>query len=62
MKHRRKEKATKGHRGVRSRTCARYLREAGSIPAAVRLAKSQGFSVSTSVWIGALGKMLNGKI
>lgn len=56
-----KPNMSKGDRDARSRTCARYLREAGSIPAAQRLAKSQGFAANTSAWITALGRIFAGK-
>lgn len=38
--------------------CIEYLRRAGSMPAAQKLANEEGFTQNTSVWIGALGQML----
>lgn len=50
---------TKKYREERMWKCQAYLREAGSLKAAQKLAKKQeGFSANTSVWITALGKML----
>lgn len=49
-------------RDTRARTCAKYLREAGSIPAAMKLAKGRGFNVNTSAWVAALGKLIIGKM
>lgn len=45
-------------RRERWRVCADYIARAGSIPAAMKLAKKDGKSFNTSVWISALGKML----
>lgn len=47
----------KEHRERRDR-CREYLRRTGSLPAAVELAKREGFSQNTSVWIGALAEVL----
>lgn len=40
--------------------CMSYLRRCGSIPAAQKAAKQDGKSFDTSVWVSALGKMLEG--
>lgn len=61
-RHRAQRDKVGKQRDTRSRTCAKYLREAGSIPAAMKLAKSRGFSVNTSAWISALGKLITGKL
>lgn len=49
---------TEAKRIERRETCKRYLRMAGSVPAAMALAHKDGFSQNTSVWIGALSEML----
>ena len=50
---------TKAQREERWRRMQKYLREAGSLPAAMRLAKKRdGFAAPTSAWITALSKML----
>lgn len=48
-------------RDTRARTCERFLKEAGSIAAATKLAKSRGFRVNTSAWITAQDKLGNHK-
>lgn len=58
-----KRTITPERRAERWREAAAFLRRAGSLPAARRLAASErhpGFD--TSVWITALGKMLGGKL
>lgn len=50
--------ATKAEREERWRRCEEYMKRAGSLPAAVELARKDGFSQNTSVWISAIGKML----
>jgi hypothetical protein len=37
--------------------CMDYLRRAGSLPAARRLAKKDGITYNTSMWIGALSEL-----
>lgn len=49
----------KKDRQARWGRCEGYLHLAGSLPAAMRLARQDGFAVSTSVWITALVKMLS---
>jgi hypothetical protein len=49
---------SKQEREDRRKKCEEYLRRAGSLPAAMALARRDGFSQNTSVWISALGKML----
>lgn len=39
-----------------------YLRRAGSLPAAMKLAEKEHFGAPTSAWITALGKLLNGDL
>lgn len=51
---------TKAERQERWDVCIKYLRLAGSIPAAQRMAAKQGVSFPTAVWVTALGKMLEG--
>lgn len=41
-----------------TKRCAEYLRRSGSMPAARRLAKAEGFGASASVWIGAVASIL----
>jgi hypothetical protein len=38
--------------------CKEYLRRAGNLTDAMKLAKKEGFTQNTSVWIGALAEML----
>ncbi len=47
---------------VRRAKCVEYLRRAGTLPEAMQLAKKDGFSQNTSVWLGALGEMLSARI
>lgn len=49
---------TKAERAARWAKMADYLRRAGSMPAAVKLAKREHFTAPTSAWITAVGKML----
>lgn len=51
-------KVSKAYQRERWRRCADYIARAGDVPAAMRLAKKDGFSANTSVWISALGKLL----
>jgi hypothetical protein len=45
-------------RRARWNKCVRYLGTAGSVPAARKLAKREGFAAPAAAWVGALGKML----
>ena len=49
---------TKAERRERWDTCTKYLKLAGNVPAAQRMAAKQGVSFPTAVWVSALGKML----
>lgn len=49
---------TKTQREERWRTCARYIAQGGDIPSGQLLVKKDGVSFNTSVWISALGKLL----
>jgi hypothetical protein len=49
---------TKAERRERWGTCIKYLKLAGNVPAAQRMAAKQGVSFPTAVWVSALGKML----
>ena len=40
------------------RRCVEFLKAAGSIPAAQAMARKHNFTVNTSLWITALGRML----
>jgi hypothetical protein len=46
------------YRKTRRAKCMEYLKRAGTLPEAVALAKSEGFSQNTSVWLGALSDLL----
>ena len=52
-------RTSSAYRRERWRRCTDYLHRAGSLPAAVKLAKAEGFGAPTSAWITALGKMLD---
>lgn len=54
--------ATRAQREERWRRCEEYLRRAGSLPAAMAVARKEGFSQNTSVWISACGKMLGRRV
>lgn len=45
-------------RKARRESCKVFLRRAGSLPEAMELARKEGFSQNTSVWLGALAEML----
>lgn len=45
-------------RRERWRVCEEYLRKHGDLPTAMAAAKKDGKAFNTSVWISALGKML----
>lgn len=49
---------TKAERKARWDICMKYLRTRGNLPDAMRAAKRDGISYDTSVWITALGKLL----
>ncbi len=53
--------ATRRQREERWARCREYLLRAGSIPAAIALAKRDRFSQNTSVWVTALGHLLGGR-
>jgi hypothetical protein len=38
--------------------CKEYLRRAGNLPDAMKMAKKDGFAQNASVWVGALAEML----
>ena len=46
------------NRQARRDSCKPFLKRAGSLPAAMELAASEGFRQNTSVWLGALGELL----
>lgn len=52
---------TRAEREERWRECRKYLRLAGNLPAARKLANRVGFFQNTSVWITALSQMLGGR-
>jgi hypothetical protein len=62
MPARRNRTITKEERQERWERCADFLRRAGNIPAARKLAAQEGFGANTSVWISALSKILEGKV
>ena len=52
---------TRAEREERWRRMTAYLREAGTMPAAMKLARERdGYSAPTSAWITALSKLLDG--
>jgi hypothetical protein len=62
MPARRNPNMTKEQRQERWERCAEFLRRAGNLPAARKLAAREGFGANTSVWISALSKILEGKV
>jgi len=53
---------TPERRRERWEECAEYLRRYGNLPAARAAAKKDGKNQNVSVWLSALGKMLEGKL
>lgn len=41
--------------------CLEYIKKTTSLPDAQALAKKEGFSANTSVWLSAFGETLGGK-
>jgi hypothetical protein len=41
--------------------CIGYIRRTATLPEAQALAKKDGFSANTSVWLGAFAEMLGGR-
>lgn len=41
--------------------CIEYIMRTATLPEAQELAKKEGFSANTSVWLGAFSEMLGGK-
>jgi len=41
--------------------CIGYIKRTATLPQAQDLAKKEGFSANTSVWLGAFAEMLGGK-
>lgn len=56
--HRGPLRTTKEEREERTARLMEYLREAGNIPDAKRLAANDHFSANTSAWITALSRLL----
>lgn len=60
--HRGPLRTTKAFREQRTQRCMEYLRRAGDIPTAVKLAREEGrFATNTSAWLTALGRLLKEK-
>jgi hypothetical protein len=53
---------TIAERQERWERCAGYLRKAGNLNGARKLARAEGWGANTSVWVSALSKMLAGKL
>jgi hypothetical protein len=51
----------KGKNGDLKDRCIQYIKQTASLPEAQTLAKKDGFSANTSVWLGAFAEMLGGK-
>ena len=52
------KKTSKPRTPTATAKCVEYLKRTGDLPSAVALAKKDGFSANTSVWLGALGDLL----
>lgn len=51
----------RGEKNVDARAkCLAYIRRTNSLPAAQALARREGFTANFSVWIAALGNVLDG--
>ena len=53
-----KRRTTKEYRDQRRLRCMEYLRRAGNLPAARKLAAQDHFFAQTSAWIGAVSALL----
>jgi len=61
MRMRMELRPRKRKNGALKDRCLEYIRKTATLPEAQALAKKDGFSANTSVWLGAFAEILGGK-
>ncbi len=61
MAMRKELRKRKRKNGTLKDRCIEYIKRTATLPEAQALAKKDGFSANTSVWLGAFAEMLGGR-